>query len=201
MIALVVRRLGWKPSRARYRAHTLTLRPDRVKPATPDRHRRRGATQARPRRRRTASHVGRASPGWSCDVPGLCRRRVRAGSSTFSSSTPWRQTDAERCSAAPSVSVIGETIDESIAFRPIKQTCITALVRPSDRDTCGLRILMIPNHDRCGARVPSPLVHAWMVLACGMRARSSSDRFRPHAYGHGASAGGECAIGACRSRR
>ena len=117
------------------------------------------------------------------------------------SSTSWSPTDAERCSAAPSVSVIGEIIDESIASRPRKQTFMTVSLRPSDRDTCGLRILMIQNRGPHGARVPTPQGPAWMVLESDMRARSSNDRFRPHAHGHGASARGECAIGACRSRR
>ena len=90
--------------------------------------------------------------------------------------------------AAPSASVVGEIIDESIAFGAIKASFVIISKRPSDRDACGLRIFMIHNQGPHCARVPSPSGHAWMVLACGMRARSSNDRFRPHAYGHGASA-------------
>ena len=89
-------------------------------------------------------------------------------------------------SAAPSMWVSGETIDETIAFGARNLSFVMALVRTSDRDACGLRIFMIQNQGPHCARVPSPSVHVWMVLACGMRARSSNGRFRPHAYGHGA---------------
>ena len=89
-------------------------------------------------------------------------------------------------SAAPSTSVVGETIDESIAFGANRSSIVIMSKWPSDRDACGLRIFMIQNQGPHCARVPSPSVHAWMMLACDMRARSSNDRFRPHAYGHGA---------------
>ena len=95
----------------------------------------------------------------------------------------------------------GETIDETIAFGARNLSFMMALVRTSDRDACGLHILKFQNQGAHRARVPSPSSPAWMVLASDMRARSPNDRFRPHAYGHGASVGGECAIGACRSRR
>ena len=88
--------------------------------------------------------------------------------------------------AAPSASVVGEIIDESIAFGAIISSFVITSKRPSDRDACGLRIFMIQNQGPHCARVPSPSGHAWIVLACGMRARSSNGRFRPHAYGHGA---------------
>ena len=107
----------------------------------------------------------------------------------------------ERCSAAPSVWVSGETIDETIAFGARNLSFTMALVRTSDRDACGLHIFKFQNPGAHRARVPSPSAPTWMVLASDMRARSSNDRFRPHAYGHGASVRGECAIGACRSRR
>ena len=148
----------------------------------------RGATQARPRRRRTALHDGRAGPGWSCDVPRLCRRRVRKGSSPLSSSTSLSCTTPRTLLGRPSVWVSGETIDESIALRYRKYTFILHSTRTINRDTCGLRILMFQNQGPQGARVPTPPGPAWMVLECDMRARSSNDRFRPHAYGHGASA-------------
>ena len=104
-------------------------------------------------------------------------------------------------SAAPSMWVSGETIDETIAFGARNLSFVMALVRTSDRDDCGLRIFELQNQGPHMARVPSPSAPAWMVLASDMRARSSNDRLGPHAYGHGASVGGECAIGACRSRR
>ena len=89
-------------------------------------------------------------------------------------------------SAAPSTSVVGEIIDESIAFGAMQSSFVIISKRKSDRDACGLRTFMIQNQGPHCARVPSPSGHAWMVLACGMRARSSNDRFRPHAYRHGA---------------
>ena len=181
--------------------HTLTLWPDSVKPAPPDAHRRRGATQARPRRRRTASHVRPASPGWSYDVPRLCRRRVRASSMPVSSSTSLIPMALVTLLGRPSVWVSGETIDESIALRYRKYTFINHSMSTKDWDTCGLRIFTFQNQGAHRARVPSPPVHAWMLLASDMRARLSNDRLGPHAYGHCASVGGECAIGACRSRR
>ena len=42
--------------------------------------------------------------------------------------------------AAPSTSVVGEIIDESIAFGAIKSSFVIIPKRPSDRDACGLRI-------------------------------------------------------------
>ena len=43
-------------------------------------------------------------------------------------------------SAAPSMWVSGETIDETIAFGARNLSFVMALVRTSDRDDCGLRI-------------------------------------------------------------
>ena len=83
--------------------------------------------------------------------------------------------------------VSGETIDETIAFGARNLSFVMALVRTSDRDAYGLRIFKFQNQGAHCARVPSPSVHAWMRLASDMRARSSKDHLRPHAYGHGAS--------------
>ena len=107
----------------------------------------------------------------------------------------------ERCSEGLPYGWSGETIDESIALRYRKYTFINHSTRTIDRDTCGLRISMFQNQGAHRARVPSPPVHAWMVLASDMRARSANDRLGPHAHGHCASVRGECAVGACRSRR
>ena len=107
----------------------------------------------------------------------------------------------ERCSEGLPYGWSGDVIDESIALRTGKQTFTTYLMQTIDRDTCGLRISMFQNQGAHRARVPSPPVHAWMVLASDMRARSANDRLGPHAHGHCASVGGECAVGACRSRR
>ena len=104
-------------------------------------------------------------------------------------------------SAAPSMWVSGETIDETIAFGARNLSFVMALVRTSDRDDCGLRIFELQNQGPHMARVPSPSAPAWMVLAIDMRARSSDGHLGPHVYDHGASVGAECAVGACRSRR
>ena len=96
--------------------------------------------------------------------------------------------------AAPSASVVGEIIDESIAFGARKSSFVIISKRPSDRDACGLRIFMIQNQGPHSARVPSPFVTTNMRLARDQRAQSECDRLQPHAYGRGGLACGECAV-------
>ena len=83
-------------------------------------------------------------------------------------------------SAAPSMWVSGETIDETIAFGARNLSFVMALVRTSDRDDCGLRIFELQNQGPHMARVPSPSAPAWMVLASATCARV----LRTTAWGH-----------------
>ena len=175
------------PRCARSRGQMLKLQPDSARLAAQHLHRGRGAAQARPRWRRMASHVKPAGPGWSCGTTRLCSRRVRPRPARYASSTSRLLMGAATCSATPFVSVVGQPTVESIASGDRKRSFMMAVTRTSDRDTCALRILMIQNQGPHGARVPSHSVTTLMELASDMRARSSNDRFRPHAYGHGAS--------------
>ena len=79
-------------------------------------------------------------------------------------------------STAPSTSVAGEIIDESIALGARKSSFVIISKRPSDRDACGLRIIMIQNQGPHSARVPSHSVTTWMRLAIDLRARCAFDR-------------------------
>ena len=68
------------------------------------------------------------------------------------------------------------------------------LTRAVLRDTCTLRILYIHMDTLHHARIVSHSGTTNMRLARAMRARCAFDRLKPHAYGHGALAGGECAV-------
>ena len=69
------------------------------------------------------------------------------------------------------------------------------LVRSSDRDTCGLRILMIQNQGPHGARVMSHSVTTWMRLASDMRAQCAFDRSTLGVHIQGATAERGSAVG------
>ena len=75
-------------------------------------------------------------------------------------------------SAAPSMWVSGETIDETIAFGARYLSFVMALVRTSDRDAYGLRIFKFQNQGAHRARVLSPSVTTWMRLASDMHVRA-----------------------------
>ena len=98
-------------------------------------------------------------------------------------------------SAAPSMWVSGETIDETIAFGARNLSFLMALVRTSDRDDCGLRIFMIQNQGPHCARVPSHSVTTWMRLASDMRARCAFDRSTLGVHIQGATAERGGAVG------
>ena len=97
--------------------------------------------------------------------------------------------------AAPSASVVGEIIDESIAFGAIKSSFVIISKRPSDRDACGLRIFMIQNQGPHSARVPSHSVTTWMRLASDMRARCAFNRLTLGVHIQGATAERGGAVG------
>ena len=92
------------------------------------------------------------------------------------------------------VLLIGESVDVSMSHRAVECLSMMGVLLGSDLDAWTEPSHIIQTTGLFGARVTSPPSTTWMQLASDMRARCASDRFRPHAHGHGALAGGECAV-------